>query len=116
MGKVIFDTSMSLDGFMTASNVTPGEPMGEGGERLHDWALGSDPVGSEILARGVGSIGAVICGRRTYDLLSIHLVPVLLGDGIRMFEDHGDGHIELESVEVIESSHATHFRFRVRKG
>lgn len=50
MGKVIFDTSMSLDGFMTASNVTPGERMGEGGERLHDWALGSDPVGSEILA------------------------------------------------------------------
>lgn len=190
MGKVVFDTSMSLDGFMAASNVSPEEPMGQDGERLHDWALGSDPVGTEVLARGVGSIGAVICGRRTYDLslpwwgadgptgaarlpvivvshsgddaapeggvyafvegiegalaraqeaaggkdvtvmggasigqqylraglvdeLSIHLVPVLLGDGIRMFEGLGPGHVDLQTVEVLEGSDATHLRFRV---
>ena len=31
MSKVIFDISMSLDGFMTAANRRPEEPMGEGG-------------------------------------------------------------------------------------
>ena len=36
MTKVIFDISMSLDGFVTASNVRPEEPMGDGGQRLHD--------------------------------------------------------------------------------
>jgi hypothetical protein len=40
MGKVIFDMSMSLDGFIAASNRRPGEPMGEGGEKLHEWGFG----------------------------------------------------------------------------
>jgi hypothetical protein len=35
MGKVVFDMSMSLDGFVKASNATPEQPLGEGGERLH---------------------------------------------------------------------------------
>jgi hypothetical protein len=36
MGKVVFDMSMSLDGFVKASNATPEQPLGEGGERLHN--------------------------------------------------------------------------------
>jgi hypothetical protein len=39
MTKLIFDISMSLDGFVTASNVRPEEPMGDGGQRLHEWAF-----------------------------------------------------------------------------
>ncbi len=31
MSKVIFDISMSLDGFVTASNARPEEPMVDGG-------------------------------------------------------------------------------------
>ena len=67
MGKVVFDISMSLDGFMTAANRRPEEPMGDGGERLHEWAFGGDPRDREVLTGGVASIGAVIAGRRTYD-------------------------------------------------
>jgi hypothetical protein len=37
---VIIDISMSLDGYITASNQTADEPMGEGGERLYEWAFG----------------------------------------------------------------------------
>jgi dihydrofolate reductase len=66
MGKVVFDISMSLDGYMTAANQRPEEPLGEGGERLHEWAFGDDPRDREVLAGGAGSLGAVICGRRTY--------------------------------------------------
>jgi hypothetical protein len=40
VGKVIFDISLSLDGFMTAANRRPEEPMGEGGLRLVEWAFG----------------------------------------------------------------------------
>jgi dihydrofolate reductase len=68
MTKVIFDTSMSLDGFMTASNQTPEEPLGDGGERLHEWAFSeADDRSREVLTRGLETTGAVIAGRRTYD-------------------------------------------------
>jgi dihydrofolate reductase len=67
MGKVVFDTSMSLDGFMTAANQTTEEPMGEGGLRLMDWVLGGDPRNSELLEGWVSGLGASIAGRRTYD-------------------------------------------------
>jgi hypothetical protein len=34
MSTVVFDISMSLDGFITASGRRPEEPMGEGSQRL----------------------------------------------------------------------------------
>jgi dihydrofolate reductase len=68
MGTVIFDTSMSLDGFMTAANVRPEEPMGDGGQRLVEWAFGEDERNREYLENSVAALGAVIAGRRTYDL------------------------------------------------
>jgi dihydrofolate reductase len=68
MGRVVFDTSMSLDGFMTASNQTAEEPLGRGGEEhLHAWAMGSDARGRELLDNAVSGLGAAICGRTTYD-------------------------------------------------
>jgi dihydrofolate reductase len=65
--KVIFDISMSLDGFVTASNVRPEEPRGDGGQRLHEWAFSEDDRNRELLVEAVNSMGAVIAGRRTYD-------------------------------------------------
>ena len=67
MSKVVFDISMSLDGFMTASNRRPEEPMGDGGLRLVEWALEEDEKGREFLERSVSGLGASICGRNTYD-------------------------------------------------
>ncbi len=67
MGKVSFDISLSLDGFITGANQRPEEPMGDGGERLHEWAFGGDERDRAILDDGIASIGAVIAGRRTYD-------------------------------------------------
>ncbi len=69
MTKVIFDISMSLDGFVTAANVRPEEPLGDGGQRPHEWAFGEDERNRELLAEAVKFVGAVIAGRRTYDLL-----------------------------------------------
>ena len=68
MAKVIFDISMSLDGFVTASNVRPEEPLGEGGQRLHEWAFGEDERNRELLTEAVDAVGAIIAGRGTYDL------------------------------------------------
>ena len=68
MAKVIFDISMSLDGFVTASNVRPEEPLSEGGQRLHEWAFGEDERNRELLTEAVDAVGAIIAGRCTYDL------------------------------------------------
>lgn len=68
MSKVIFDISMSLDGFIAAANPTVAEPMGEGGQRLHDWAFGGDDSNGELLEQAMRSVGAIISGRRNYDL------------------------------------------------
>jgi hypothetical protein len=56
--NVIFDISMSLDRFITASNQTPEELMDDGGERLHEWAFSAaDDRSREVLARGMETEG-----------------------------------------------------------
>jgi len=66
MAKVVFDISMSLDGFMTAAGRTSQEPMGPGGLVLMDWAF-HDTRGAQVLSDGVAGLGATIAGRETYD-------------------------------------------------
>jgi dihydrofolate reductase len=48
------------------------------------------------------------------DEMQIHLIPILLGDGIRLFEDLGPDRIELRTSSI-ETPGATHFRFEVVK-
>jgi len=181
---------MSLDGFTAGPSISPELPMGEGGEKLHEWFFSSKTdIDKKILDELVETSGAVILGRRTYDLgigdpwggsspfkvpafvvsssrpvkmvdgfnfindgiesalnqaksiagnknvwimgganlaaqyikaklideLHIHLVPLLLGAGSRLFESTGPSMIELEKIKSIESTGATHLIFRVVK-
>jgi dihydrofolate reductase len=69
--------------------------------------------------KDVGVIGASLvqqCIRAgLLDEIHIDLVPVLLGDGIRLFDHLGTEPIELESTRVIEGAGVTHLTFRVVK-
>jgi dihydrofolate reductase len=47
------------------------------------------------------------------DEIGVHLVPVLFGSGIRMFEHLGGEHIQVETTSVIETPAAIHLGFRV---
>lgn len=75
MSKIVLDVSVSLDGFTAGPNVRPAEPMGDGGESLHGWMSGeqsADESANEV-DRAVrdevdAAVGAVIIGRRTFDL------------------------------------------------
>jgi dihydrofolate reductase len=50
------------------------------------------------------------------DELEIHLIPVLLGDGLRLFEHLGPEQSELERIRVLEGEGGvTHLRYRVRR-
>jgi dihydrofolate reductase len=71
MGIVFADHSMSLDGFSTGPNVRVGNEMGDGGEALHEWMFqegGKSGHRGEVLEDLFGNTGAVVVGRRMFDL------------------------------------------------
>jgi dihydrofolate reductase len=49
------------------------------------------------------------------DEMQIHLIPILLGSGVRFFEDLDPEGIELRRTSSIETPGATHLRFEVVK-
>jgi dihydrofolate reductase len=214
MGKVYADISMSLDGFVAGPNQTLEEPLGEGGERLHEWVfplrswrerhgLSGGEVGpeDELVEESLRNTGATVMGRRMFsggagswaddpkadgwwgddppfghpvfvltnhprdpvskqggttftfvtdgvesaleqartaagdkdvviagggdtiqqfltagliDELQIHVAPVLLGDGVRLF-DQAPSDVTLETITVLEGARATHLKDRVAK-
>jgi dihydrofolate reductase len=61
MSKVIADITMSLDGYVTG-------PSGDVDE-LHAWVTDQDPVDTEILERATAETGAVVMGRRLFDIV-----------------------------------------------
>jgi len=191
--------SMSLDGFIAGPNEGPGNGLGDGGHRLHEWFLtGADADHKAISDLGgvngqvvdeVMATGAVVAGRGTFepaggwggdhhdgvpiwvlsrrapgldvsqwplvtyvddvrtamaeakrasgdknvlvhgagtaqlalaagvlDELEIHLVPVLFGQGRRLFDERGPEHIELERTRVLEGeAGVTHLHYRVQR-
>ena len=66
----------------------------------------------DVLVHGVGTAQLALAAG-VLDELQIHLVPVLLGEGRRLFEHLGADHIELEQVRVLEGAGVTHLRYRV---
>jgi dihydrofolate reductase len=72
-------------------------------------------AGDKNVAVGAASIVQQCIRAGLLDEIHIDLVPVLLGDGIRLFDHLGTGPIELESTEMIEGAGVTHLTCRVVK-
>ena len=70
MSEVPFALSISLDGFVAGPNVRADNPMGDGGERLHDWMFaGRNPAESRAFEEAMfAPAGAMVIGRRMADL------------------------------------------------
>ena len=83
MGKVIFNMSMSLDGFVAGPNDGPENPMGDGGMRLFQWYYSGDTgfifpgtemvfkisrASADLLKAATQTAGAVVTGRKTFDI------------------------------------------------
>lgn len=81
MGMVTAQLSMSLDGYIAGPNVGPDNPMGDGGEELHDWVFalkswrdphglegGSEGPDDEVARENFVNKGAVVMGRTMFDL------------------------------------------------
>jgi dihydrofolate reductase len=72
-------------------------------------------AGERDVAVGAASIAQQCLRAGILDEVHVDLVPVLLGDGVRLFEHLGAGPIGLESTRVIEGTGVTHLTFRVVK-
>jgi dihydrofolate reductase len=81
MSTVTSHISVSLDGYVAGPNLTMEEPLGEGGERLHEWVLategwrrshglegGERNADSEVVERLIDNVGATIMGRKMFGL------------------------------------------------
>ena len=83
MGKVTFNMTMSLDGFVAGPNDSPEKGLGDGGEGLFNWYFSGDtdvymsegvpPLkvskqSAELLKEAISTIGAGIWGRKTFDI------------------------------------------------
>jgi dihydrofolate reductase len=191
--------SMSLDGFIAGPNETDDNGLGDGGHRLHDWAMavadadhkgasGLGDVNSQVFDESMAT-GAVVAGRGTFepaggwdgdhhdgvpiwvlsrrepgidvsrwplvtyvndvtramtqakeaagdknvlvhgaataqlalaaghlDELELHLIPVLFGQGRRLFEGLTAEQIELERTRILEGEGGvTHMHYRVQR-
>jgi dihydrofolate reductase len=215
MSKVTSDISMSLDGFVAGPDADLENPLGRGGEQLHEWVFGlrswreshgleggESGADSDLIEELVANRGATIMGRRMFsggagpweddpnadawwgddppfhhpvfvlthherapetkeggtsftfvtegpeaaldaargaagdkdvqiagggqaiqqylgagllDELQVHVVPVLLGGGVRLFDGFGANPPKLESGGVVASPNVTHLLFRVVK-
>lgn len=68
MSTVLVYASMSLDGFVAGPNVSVDTPMGVDGERLHEWMFPPDPGNRAVVDALHAETGAVVLGRRTFDV------------------------------------------------
>ena len=78
MSATVLYMSMSLDGFIAGPNERPGNGLGDGGHRLHEWAMPGGDLDLDTI-RGSGGVngkvvdefmstGAVVAGRGTFEL------------------------------------------------
>jgi dihydrofolate reductase len=70
-------------------------------------------AGDKDVAVGSASIAQQCIRAGLLDEIHVDLVPVLLGDGVRLFDHLGPGPIELERARVVEAPGVTHLTFRV---
>lgn len=79
MAKVTAEISVSLDGFVAGPSPTLEDPLGRGGEQLHEWVVhtrtfkqihggegGEVDSDDELFAEAVRAQGAVVMGRRMF--------------------------------------------------
>jgi dihydrofolate reductase len=79
MSKVRFQQTISMDGYSAGPNQSESEPLGEGGEALHEWMFktaawleahgkpgGEENASNEVVKELEGGYGAVIMGRKMF--------------------------------------------------
>ena len=104
----------------------PREPVAmEGGTTYHFVTEGIERAlqrakesanGQDVMLWGGAQIINQYLASGLLDELELHIVPLLLGGGARLFDNLGDAEIELEQVRAAEAPGVTHVKYRVVRG
>lgn len=71
--------------------------------------------GKDVYVMGGPDIGRQFIRAGLVDHIGVHMVPVLFGGGLRLFDHIADDYIQLEVVSVADTPNATHLLYRVLK-
>jgi dihydrofolate reductase len=71
--------------------------------------------GKDVLLAGGADIAQQALAAGLVDELALHIAPVLLGSGVRLFDRIGTEHIHLRSTRVTGSTGVTHLRFTIAR-
>ena len=130
MGRRTYDTGAKSDGFaddpyhaaqFVLTHQVP-QSLAKGAELFVFVSDGIESVLSQanaaagekaVVIGGGANIAQQFLTAGRVDEIYIHLVPKLLGDGIRLFDAMGGPQIQLELEQVIAAPDATHLRYRV---
>ena len=77
-------------------------------EQAHEAAGGKD-----VALGGGADVAQQYLATGLIDELQIHVVPILLHDGARLFENLGKADVKLEPVRTVEAPGVTHLKYRV---
>jgi dihydrofolate reductase len=69
--------------------------------------------GKDVSLGGGASVAQQYLAAGLLDELQLDVVPVLLGDGTRLFDNLADADVKLERVRVVEAPDVTHLMYRV---
>ena len=69
--------------------------------------------GKDVGLWGGGQIVQQYLAAGLLDELELHVVPVLLGGGARIFDNLADAGVQLEQVRAVEAPGVTHLKYRV---
>jgi dihydrofolate reductase len=100
---------LSMDGGTTFTFVTDGPTAAL--DRAYAAAGGKD-----ILLAGGASVASTFLKAGLLDVVQIHVVPQLLGGGVRLFDGVGPEDAGFELDRVVSSPTVTHLRYRVTGG
>jgi dihydrofolate reductase len=71
--------------------------------------------GKDVALGGGANVAQQYLAAGLIDEMLIHLVPVLLGDGTRLFENLPPADVSLECIGVVEAPGVTHLTYRLLK-
>jgi len=112
---------MSLDGFVAGAGQSLQEPLGIGGEQLHEWVFPREAwrrthgkayaaSGKDVALAGGARTAQQYLSAGLVDEMQLHVVPTLLGGGERLF----DGVADLQGlvlVETVAAPNVVHLKF-----
>ena len=68
--------------------------------------------GKDVMLWGGGQVVQQYLAAGLLDELELHVVPLVLGDGARLFPKLGDAEVKLEQVRAVEAPGVTHLKYR----